>query len=380
MKIEIKHVGISCLYRIFSLLPIKKNKVVFSNYVGKGYGCNPKYIAEEIIKRHPDWDLVWMTKNTSDAFPPEIRPVKYESVRNIYELATAGIWIDNQRKLPYHKKREQQFFLETWHGGGIPMKKIGADNPANFDNEPYHQTSLHMNRITNLMISNSKACTEIFHRAFLYDGEILECGYPRNDILVRNSNSFHDLICKHYELPVMEKLALYAPTYRKGRKLDQYLLDTSQISKALSTHFGGNWTILLRLHPTMQEKANEYHYDKTCINATCYNDTQELLAGCDVLISDYSSVISEFALTHKPVFLYANDIKDYAVERDFYTDYYSLPFPIAESNEQLIKNIINYNIDYYQDKLSKFFTDIGMTESGTAASQVVDRLEAWILK
>lgn len=371
---------ITIFYYLFRIFPIQKNKVVFCNYVGKGYGCNPKYIAEEMRKQKNNWKLIWMTKDLNNIFPLGIHSVKYESIRAIYELSTAGVWIDNQRKLPYNKKRKKQFFLETWHGGGGPIKKIGADNPANFDNKPYQKTSLYMDKITDLMISNSHACTEIFHRAFLYTGEILECGYPRNDILVSGWEPYHDILCDFFHQPKTKKLALYAPTYRKGRMLDKYQLDGESLLKALKQKFRGDWLLLFRLHPTMKQKECELLHSDCILSASKYEDTQELLAGCDILISDYSSVISEFAIMKKPVFLFATDIKEYAIERDFYMDYYTLPFPIAETNEQLINNIISFDLNNYEQKRKAYFKAIGMCESGNAAKQIVDRIQKEINK
>ena len=363
------------LYYLFRIFPIKRNKVVFCNYNGKGYGCNPKYIAEEMHKRNK-WDMVWLVSDMESKFPEYVRKVQYNSWKSIYELATAGVWIDNQRKLWYHRKRKKQFFIETWHGAGIPMKKIGADNPRNLNNKPYEHTSKHMNKIADMMICNSRACTEIFHRTFLYTGPILECGYPRNDILVNGSVKIRAKVYEKFGLDNQCKTVLYAPTYRTGRQTDMYRLEVEELLKILQERFGGEWKLLLRLHPTMKQKAKELtEKNKQIINASDYDDMQELLFASDVLISDYSSVISEFAITGKPVFLYAEDIKEYAIDRDFYTDYYSLPFPIADSNEILFNNIRIFDENGYQKAVKMFLDKVGMKEPGTAAKQIVDILE-----
>ncbi len=369
---------ITSLFYLFRLLPVKRNKIVFCNYVGKGYGCNPKYIAEEIIKRNRGWDLVWLTDFPTAPFPKEIRTVKYESTKAVYELATAKVWVDNQRKLPRYKKRKSQCFIETWHGGGGPMKKIGADNPRNFDNKPYAKTSRHMDKIVNVMISNSSCCTSIYRSAFLYTGKIMECGYPRNDILFQDNSRVRSKMYDFFHLPSEHKTVLYAPTYRNSRDLDHYKLDTERLLKTLGRRFGGTWTVLLRLHPTMITKAEEAVYSDRVLNATVYDDMQELLAGSDLLISDYSSVISEFALTGKPVFLFATDVYEYAVERDFYIDYFTLPFPIAKNNDELIQIIMEFDAELFRRKVEEYLAGVGMAEDGNASSKVVDYIENWI--
>ncbi|MGN1275962.1 MAG: CDP-glycerol glycerophosphotransferase family protein, partial [Floccifex sp.] len=111
------------------------------------------------------------------------------------------------------------------------------------------------------------------------------------------------------------------------------------------------------------------------IDVSFYDDMQELLVACNVLISDYSSVISEFAITGKPVFLYAEDITAYALERDFYIDYFSLPFPIATNNEELKTNILNFSEEEYQKKVFSFLDGVGMKEYGIASKYLVDIIE-----
>ena len=171
-----------------------------------------------------------------------------------------------------------------------------------------------MNKIVNLMISNSMACTQIFHRAFLYKGKILNCGYPRNDILVGNRYKYRQLIREKYGISIDTNIILYAPTYRNGRKLDKYNLDYDRVLNAVQNKFGGKWVAMLRFHPTINNLTLQQN---NIINVTDYSDMQELMAGSDLLISDYSSVITEFALTEQPVFLYSEDVDEYVNERDF---------------------------------------------------------------
>ncbi len=351
---------------------VDSNKAVFCNYNGKGFGCNPKYIAIEMLKRNPSFDIVWIVENDDYQFPKGIRTVLWNSKEAIYELSTAAIWVDNQRKLWYHRKRKKQFFVETWHGGAGPIKKIGADNPANFHNKPYKHTSRHMNKITDIMVSNGTMRSEIYQRAFLYTGYILECGAPRNDILVRGWEVCVPQIHNFFNIPRYGHIVIYAPTYRKGRQTTTIKLEGHEILSVLRKKFGGEWYMLKRLHPTMAEHADEFSYDTHIINASEYDDMQELLAASDVLISDYSSVISEFSIMEKPIFLYAEDIKSYEQERSFYIDYFKLPYPIAVNKKQLLFNILSFDAEDYQKKLRKYHCEIGSKETGIATKTVVD--------
>jgi len=374
VKTKIKEYKTALMYYTYRVHPLQPHKIVFCNYNGKGYGCNPKYIAEELIRRHPDWDYVWLAKDINTKLPKNVRAVEYDSKESIYELATAGVWIDNQRKLWFHRKRKKQFFIETWHGAGIPIKKIGADNPANFKNKPYEHTSKHMNKIADCMISGSTSCSEIFHRAFLYTKEIINCGYPRNDIFFADVEKYRLKIRDYFGIEYNTKIAIYSPTYRKGRGVEKYTIDYSKLKESFEKRFGGEWVIMLRLHPTMREKAGTIICGDA-IDASLYEDMQELMAGADAMISDYSSVITEIALLKKPVFLYANDISEYSDERDFYCDYRALPFPLSENLEELYLSIENFKEDVYLTGLDECFKQYGIIEQGTASKSVADMID-----
>ena len=107
---------------------------------------------------------------------------------------------------------------------------------------------------------------------------------------------------------------------------------------------------------------------------------QELLAASDTLISDYSSVIGEFSIMKKPVFLYAEDINSYSHERDFYVDYFSLPYLIAENENQLLENISLFNKEVYEKKVQRYHKEIGSIEKGTASKAVIDAVYNHIRK
>ena len=88
--------------------------------------------------------------------------------------------------------------------------------------------------------------------------------------------------------------------------------------------------------------------------ATDYPDMQELLATADVLITDYSSCMGDMCLMNKPVFLYTPDLADYIGERGFYWDIFSLPFPVAKNEKELIHNILEFDIDLYRRNVVKY--------------------------
>jgi len=115
------------LMKLISALYVNKKKIVFENFLGRGFGDNPKYIALELINRKLNYDLVWIVnRGTSYTFPKGIRTVERGSFRELFELATARFWIDNSRKEGFVYKSKKQCYIQTWHGF-VPLKKMEKD-------------------------------------------------------------------------------------------------------------------------------------------------------------------------------------------------------------------------------------------------------------
>ena len=161
--------------------------------------------------------------------------------------------------------------------------------------------------------------------------------------------------------------SFYTPLLIGNQK--RLLIDCKAIQSALSEKFGGNWFILFRTHYfVMNQLNNAANY----IDASNYPDMQELLYAADVLITDYSSSMWDFSLTRRPCFLYATDLNYYDLDRGFYSDIHTWPYPLAESNSALIKNIKQFNNDQYQKNIQKHWDALGSYESGHACETVAN--------
>jgi CDP-glycerol glycerophosphotransferase len=357
------------------VFPIKNKKLVITNCFGKGFGDNSKYIAEEILKKKLECDLVWIVDDShcGEKFPSQIRTVRYGSLIAKYEETTAKIWIDNFRKDSSVRKRKGQFYIQTWHGG-VALKKIEKDVEKKL-NIKYLEDAKNDSLMADLFISNSQFCTDLYRKSFWYYGAILECGYPRNDVLINSPNVKKEKVIRYFELDDDTKIILYAPTFRDDYNMEAYNLDYEMILKIIENTYEGKWIFLIRMHPNISERADTISYNSKLINATHYNDMQEIMAASDILITDYSSTMFEFMLMKKPVFLFATDLEKFKVDRDLYFDIYSLPFPVAENNQKLVDNITSFNEPLYLKNVSSFKKEIGLIEDGTAAKKIVEIIE-----
>lgn len=382
MKALIKKIYGKILFTLFKIFPLQ-DKVVFSSYWGKNYDDNPKYISDELLKNNKNIKQVWLNNSEKKLNTnTNIKVVKWGSISMIYELATAKVWVDNHTKPVWVSKRKNQLYIETWHGG-LGMKKIEADMGKNLTSEARKQI-MHNSEMADLFISNSDFLTKIYKRAFWYKGPILECGFPRNDIFFYPKNELQDIKEKVYrELNINKNnnVVLYAPTFRKYENLNVYDIDFERLMNALNKKFSENFTVLIRLHPRIRHLSkNITSFNDNIIDASYYDDMQELIIASDVFITDYSSGIFDFALMERPGFLYAKDIQEYEKERGLYFDLNTLPFPLAKNNEQLEKNILDFDENIYKENLMDYFDSVGLKEKGTAKGKITKIILDYINK
>lgn len=368
---KIKQLLTFLLWRFCSLLPVEQNRIFFSNFYGNGFADSPKYIAESLIKKRDALDLIWCVKKYDPSVPSTIRQCVYRSFRYIYYLSTSSVWVDNCRKYYFFRKKKEQLYLQTWHG--FALKRLEKDVLETL-NDGYEAIAKKDASNTDLMISDSRFMTGLYRRSFWYDGEILEVGLPRYSAFNGDAREARTRVYEFYHLEQDRQVILYAPTFRQDHTIDPYKLDLDALLQVFEQRFGEQFVLMVRLHPNIADLDIGITYGERIINASHYVDVQDLLVAAHSLITDYSSVMFDFAITRKPCFLYATDIKKYAHERDFNIDIRSLPFSLAEDMQQLLSNVRNYVPDLYQKKVQGFIEEYGVIVSGDSADICADRI------
>ena len=361
------------LWQALSFLPKQPKKAVCQSFYGRGYSDSPKAVADVLLQR--GWRVYWVVKDAGEAgtLPTGVAPILLDSPRAIYHLCTAAAWVDNARKWAYTQKRGRTLYVQTWHG--FPLKRIEGDAESALD-AGYLKAARKDSRMCDLLVSNSAFLTEIYRRAFWYRGEVLECGFPRNDMLFGPEERAAEKVREALRLPADKRLALYAPTFRKGMGLSAYDLDYRRLAAALGRRFGGEWLVLAKLHPNIAEKAAELNLDPAyVVNASGYADIQELYLACGAMVTDYSSVMFDYMNTGKPCFLYVNDLQAYRGDRNFYFDLDLLPYARAEDNEELERAVLAFDEGVQRRRTEKFRREFGIQEDGGAARAVADWLE-----
>lgn len=358
---------------------INNEQIMFLTFQGN-YNCNPKAIANEIIKRKLPYRLVWVVnkdnlKNTEE-YPKELILVKKNSLKFYIEAAKTKIFIDNANNFVYSKlkKKEGQIILQPWHGS-MGFKKL---DQSSVKNEKWVRKAQELGEITDYCIVNSKFELDVFRNSYWPKTPMLKYGHPRNDVLFNKNNEFeiyNNKVKERYKIEPECKIALYAPTFRDNCDFESYNMDYEKLHEALVKKFGGKWKILVRFHFKLKFAKIPPKYLKKVINATDYPDMQELLCACDLGITDYSSWMCDYVLTRRPGFLFTLDMDKYVDERGFYYPLESSPFKVCKSNKELYDNIVNFDEKKYQKDIDKFLKDKECYEDGNASKRVVELIE-----
>ena len=166
----------SLAYYACRIFPVKKNKILMWTFeCSGGFGCNPKYIAEEILRRNnagkTDYEIYWLLDDTEKEFPPGITKVKNTWLNRAYHLSTARFWVANTRTFYGTKKRSGTTYLQTWHGT-VSLKPIGKYRGKSFSAIAY-LVSRADSELMDYALAGSKWCKDTWPQGLVYDGEIL---------------------------------------------------------------------------------------------------------------------------------------------------------------------------------------------------------------
>lgn len=344
---SIYHVFIYLLFLLLGYFP-KKNLLLFESFHGKQYSDNPRALYEYIREAYPDCQCVWAVKRGYEQ-PFIAAGVPYVSrlgLRWLFTMPRAQYWIFNTRMPRWMKKNSSTIYVQTWHG--TPLKKLGLDidvvHMPEMETSSYKEDFISESQRWDFLISPNTYSTAIFRRAFAFQGTILETGYPRNDELLdpkkRETAGHH--IRKTLKIPFGKKVLLYTPTWRD----DQYF---TKGAYRFDNHFpfeellesNEDMVILVRLHYLVAETLNLSSYGSRVIDCSRYEDMRGLLTVADLLITDYSSVLFDFAITGKPMIFYMYDYQKYEEEtRGFYFDPQAvLPGPIVQTKDEVVQQV-----------------------------------------
>jgi len=360
---------------------VDKNMILFESGLGKQYADSPRYIYEEILRRNLDYKTVWVCNKNIKFKDPETIRVTRLSPKYYYYLAKSGYWVNNQNFPTYIKKRKETTYVQTWHG--TPLKKMLFDIENIMGrSDDYLERVYNATKTWDYLISPSSYATNSFKSAFKYEGEVLEIGYPRNDLFYKDyADELKKDVKQKLSIPEDKKVILYAPTFRDNQTSsnNKFLFDIHMDLYQMKEKLGDEYVILLRMHVVISNKIKIAPELKEFVkNVSNYDEIQELYLISDILITDYSSVMFDFANTKRPILYYTFDLETYRDDiRGFYFDFeQEAPGPFIRTTEEIIETVTNIEDVKvkYQEKYNHFYDKFCGLEDGNASARLVDKV------
>lgn len=357
-------------------IPIKKNRIMFYANNRKGYVCNPAALLETLRSQRPaEYELIWVTRFPETCETKRgVTVVRQRSLAYFKLFLRTKFFITNDMVDEALVKKSGQRFLTTWHGGGA-YKKVGVTTLKEDIGFANNFTKWY-GRL-DYFVSSCKVCTDLYASAFGLDRQIfIETGTPRNDIFFHQHPEITKRVRDFYQLEQDSRILLFAPSFQMSapeREIyDMGILAT--IAAKLQDSTGEPWVILYRCH---YFRENDVISSTNLVkNGNVYYEIQDLLYASDVLVTDFSSCIWDFALTGRPIVVLEQRLKEYEEQdRGFFVPYEEWPYIRCQSLSELPAIVQqHYNQDFSVD-YARHFREMGSFEQGNACQNIIDLIE-----
>ncbi|MGW1766825.1 bifunctional glycosyltransferase/CDP-glycerol:glycerophosphate glycerophosphotransferase [Streptomyces sp. NPDC002073] len=366
-------------HEVYGRLPVKKRTVVFESMLGKQYSDSPRAIYEEMRARGLDFEAFWSYAGAAPKdFPKDAHLVRRWSLPYLKALARAEFWVDNQSYPLKLAKRPETTYIQTWHGSAL--KKMGFDQPGLKAATQAQQAAeqKHLNRFDHFLCRSEHDVRTLAKAFRIAEEKLLRVGYPRNDVLVQarqaedaaGGRRERGALAAELGIPADKQVLLYAPTFRTPGAFPMPF-DVEKFAE----EFGDRYVLLVRAHylnhvvlpPTVKGKV---------VNVSAHHDVMPLMQLADVLITDYSSVMFDYALLDRPMLFFTYDYDKYVHEgRGTYFDLLEhAPGPVFRTEEEfhdVIKGLDTAD-DTHAAARKRFVAEFGEYDQGTAAKRIVD--------
>ena len=360
------------MYLCYITRPRKEKTVFFASFRGQ-YSDNPRAISECLHRMTPDVKIVWLIKPQYKQYVPDYVTVVPLTPRlSLKAQAQANVWVLNyiyRKQLGVYKGKDN-YYIQTWHGDR-GLKTIGylTDYSKGRDYNGYDMSDC------DLFVAASDYGIRKARQGFLYDGEIIVEGMPRNDKLV-NIDKFSDEVVEvRRRLGISNdvKVMLYAPTFRDDRGCQQCAIDIAASIENLEFN-GEKWICLVRSH-SLSKGISMSSDSPAYFDVTSYPDMADLLLIADLLITDYSSCAGDFLLTGKPVVLAHFDRNEYEAQgRPLWVNPNEAGYLVAKNQSELyhiLANLYSYDHQAIAEKINRFY---GTKETGQSSETIVRRI------
>ncbi|QVQ53589.1 CDP-glycerol glycerophosphotransferase family protein [Spiractinospora alimapuensis] len=360
-----------------------REEITFDSYTGRQCSDSPLQVYDELRRRAGRWTdypMGWIVGDGQARPPRDASSIRLRGVEYYEALARSRYVVTNSRLPAWFARRDGQTVVQTWHGS--MLKRIGFDvENLRGKARDYHEKLAWETAQWDYLVSPSPWATPLLRRAFRFEGEILETGYPRNDVFFAADRERRAAdIRAALGLPEDRRVVLYAPTWRddKYHTRGQHTLDLRLDLERMRSVLGEDHVLLVRRHPRVVDSVPEV--GGFVRDVSRYPDIMDLLLVTDVLVSDYSSVMFDFANTGRPMLFFTYDLDSYRDElRGFYFDFEEVaPGPLLRTSDEVIEALAEVDgvASAYQERYTSFTRQFCPLDDGGATARVVDRVFA----
>lgn len=323
---------------------------------------------EYIDKYHPDYKCIWVLKDECTPITGNGIRVRRLSFKYLYYMARAKYFVNNVNFHDAFIKRKNQVEVQTMHG--TPLKTIGLDVPGDFPTKKSEQKYIKKCKRWDYLIVQSKFVADLAPSAFHFDKTIMETGYPRTDILYQSNNEPEmNRIKKQLGLPTDKKVIMYAPTWRVKNRFE-LMLDLEKMKE----RFSDDYILLLRLHHFSAKGWSGAAQDGFVYDLTNYQSIEDLYIITDILITDYSSVMFDYAVLNRPMIFFTYDLDEYRDKlRGFNIDIEKeAPGPLLFTSDEVLNAIehLDEAMDEARDRIDAFHKHYIEYECGNSSEKV----------
>ncbi|MEU6858056.1 CDP-glycerol glycerophosphotransferase family protein [Glycomyces sp. NPDC046736] len=356
-----------------------RDAVLYEAYLGRQFADSPRAIFEELVSRGSHLEHLVVSTDQQVPIPEGARRIAEGSREYFEAMAQCKYIVASTFRPSWFKRAEGQVVVQTWHG--TPLKRIGLDvDLAKYSDPAYHLRIPAMAAEWDYVVSASSYTSPIMRSAFAFEGALLETGLPRNDRFFGGaSESINAEVRRRLGIPADRKVVLYAPTWRDNRSGPRrpFHLEIGLDLEAMATELGEDYAIVFRKHPMLVDQLPA-ELREFVVDASDYPDVQDLLVATDILVTDYSSLMFDFANTGRPMLFYTYDLDHYRDESNgFYFDFEDeAPGPLIRSADDLFKAVqtIDEVSAAHRERYERFRSRFCTWDDGGATARVVDEV------
>ncbi|MGI8900955.1 MAG: bifunctional glycosyltransferase/CDP-glycerol:glycerophosphate glycerophosphotransferase [Nocardioides sp.] len=355
--------------------------VLFRSYFGEHATDNGVSIQKELARRGSDLPVYWAVQDYSVPVPEGGVPVITNSREWYQLLSTVSYYVDNMYQPEYHQKADGQVLVQTFHG--YPFKVMGHPH---WVKSQFSQAKINAYddraRAWDYLVSPARYATPLLTRDFAYAGEVLEIGYPRNDVLQSpEAEGIRIRTRDSLGLEAGQTAVLYAPTFRDylatedNRAKMTDFFDFEAATRAL----GDDVVIMIRGHAFNARSRQRVGQLSGTVDVTDYPEVSDLFLAADAAVVDYSSLRFDFGVTGKPMVFHVPDLQRYKETRGWLFDFEpTAPGPLAVTTEEVAEHLSDLDglRRRHEQEYARFRSDYLDLEDGLAGSRFVDAVFA----